>query len=312
MERLKKHLRSSLNNVDPYFSRVATALIVAAVALALVGCQDKQAKKDDGNGTAQGIDTGCKCVEISLLFPSDQLGADGKKPALGPKDDSSEGWPVGDGTSYHGDLDGKTVGPLAKNPGNPQAINGRANIGYGFEVRCTVQGTPGACKEIQLVKGTTTHQGKPDQPKRWTGKKADTSLDGAPSIDVSTKDKCDAAKGHWDATTEMCTLEFPQSGEKYGPDARVDTELGAYEHEFTYKKHVGKTIIWFDAPMFGRDAASSKDADFIAMVRGTDNKYCYVKFKVHLKRRMKASEKDVEELTVTERGNQVHKVPGIP
>jgi hypothetical protein len=52
---------------------------VAAIALATsVACQGKQ------EGTAQRNETGCKCLEISLLYPSDQLGPDGKKTARGP------------------------------------------------------------------------------------------------------------------------------------------------------------------------------------------------------------------------------------
>lgn len=225
-------------------------------------------------------DTSCTCDTIAVRIKGNALGEDGK---AGGKD-----WDKTPGID-----DGKTLGPLDGNPENGMSGGEKDYTGYAFEVVCTVKGDPDKCKQIQLVKGTTSAKGD----KTWKGTNKDLDLDGTDDIDVSTQKKCQDAGGSWDGT--KCELKFPQGGAKYGPDEYDQGEAGgAYEFwkghpdGYAYKVHAGKQIIWYDTPL--TNASKVFKADFVAIVRGTDGKYCYVKFSVDYGRQ---AGKDKEEIS---------------
>ena len=220
----------------------------------------------------------CKSIDVSTT-----------KIALGPKGDGTSAWPANKGA-----YDGKTLGPLESNPENEDKNpkdGKKDHLGYAFEVAVSVDGNPGDCAQIQLVKRTA---GLAD--KSWVGTRKDLDLDGTFDIDVSTMAKCVAAAGAWNATTSKCTLSFPLAGTKYGPDEYEQGEAGgAYEvpHEvsgYVYKRHPDKKIVWWDAPL---TTGTRYDADFIAIVRGTipaAGPYCFARFSVNAIRNAKTSE----------------------
>lgn len=280
---------------------------------------------------------GCTCKGVTLRGDNKDL--PGEKAALGEDGVSDPG-----GDEDWQDLpdahDGKTLGPLDVNPGNTRRLNGEmVSTGYAFEVVFDVDGDPILCKEIQVVKRTTTAPGIGADDKPWTGRTADLDLDGTDDIDIPNrptgttfKEKCERAGDRWiqdatDPTDEnkgKCRLEFPQSGSKYGPDTMGDTAPeGAYEREYTYKKHspANGKIIWWDAPSFDvlfpplvpaprplPNGTTSK-GDFIALVRGSDDNYCYVAFTYDVERKVG---QDKEELTETDKNVGVASVPGLP
>jgi hypothetical protein len=144
---------------------------------------------------------------------------------------------------------------------------------------------------------------------KWTGTTADLDRDGVNDIDVSTPGACAAAGGTW--ANGQCTLSFSQALPKYGPDTpEGDAPGGAYEKPFDSKKHAGNTIIWYDTPCFELASDGSiTDCDFVAIVRGTDGKYCYLKYTLHLQRN---TGQDTETLTQTAKAVGAGSVPGVP
>jgi hypothetical protein len=292
--------KSSVTHEEMTMSFKLTILIVGILILLIpffaLATWDEQ---EPGQGQT-GDTTACKCKKIGIQFD---------KTVLGPEGDGKKGWPVEDGTGYHGVVDGKTLGPVTSNPGTlPSKYTGLA-----FEISCEVEGNAGACAEMQLVKATTLRDGQKPQGKTWTGKEADLDKDGSKDIDVSDEEKCEKAKGTWHEAEQNCTLIFPENQAKYGPDARDDkADGGAYERTFSYKVHLKHKIVWFDVPYMIVSNTISKKADFIAFVRGTDKKYCYVKFTIDLQRKKERGGKHTEELTVVETKNQVDSIPGVP
>jgi hypothetical protein len=263
-----------------------------------------------------------KCICKSITLRGDNL--PGEKDAFGPdgKAGGGDSWP-----KFAGRFDGKTLGPLHDDTENATDAGEKRATGYAFEVHCTVEGDPKHCKEIQVLRGTRTILGRYPNQKAcedaggtwkaadssctihhpWKGTSADLDKDGTADIDVSTEAKCKAAGGKWDGT--KCTVRFP--GPKYGPDTPEDTDAGgAYESEYDYKKYAGTNIIAFDAPSSsGMSNGSKLKYEFVFLVRGTDNKYCYVAFKLEAERK---AGKDDEKLTETGTAVGAANVPGVP
>jgi hypothetical protein len=68
---------------------------------------------------------------------------------------------------------------------------------------------------------------------------------------------------------------------------------GAYQYPFELKKHLEDKIIWFDYPGFaGANNGSKIKNDFMALIKGTDQKYCYATFTIDLERK-KGPDKEV-------------------
>ncbi|MEP0844123.1 MAG: PKD domain-containing protein [Phycisphaerae bacterium] len=269
-------------------------------------------------------DEKCICKKMTLRTEGAAFGADGAP--------DGKKWPAVPG--HH---DGGTLGPLHGNPGNSGAGGEKNNTGFAFEVVTDVEGNPAKCTEIQLIRRTTVLKGvtKADcdrlkgawnakdatctVDKSWTGKKADLNKDGTDDIDVSTAAKCGAAGGAWDEASGTCRLAFPQEkleGDpprnvaRYGPDSIPNQPQGAAERPYDFKKYVGNRIIWWDAPRFGGVGnGSTQKADFIAIVRGTDGKYCYKTFSLELE---KKKGQDTEKLTETGGDCAAASVPGVP
>jgi len=177
---------------------------------------------------------------------------------------------------------GRKLGPLLGPPRMPGNTGTPPRIGYAFEVLASVIGNPAACTQIQLVRATSTEAAGGTKLKLWTGTSKDIDLDGTIDIDVSTEAKCAAAGGTWStAAAGKCTLSFPEGDTRFGPDEYEQNSPaepeGAYERPWALKAHPDSNIIWFDDPS---SADASYALDFIAMVRGTDGKYCYVDFSV--------------------------------
>ena len=207
--------------------------------------------------------------------------------------------------------DGKTLGPLDGNLGDPANAAGEKEwTGYAFEIAAEIEGDPAHCAEMQLVKSTLTAPAIVEH-NLWTGNTADLDKDGTDDIDVSTAAKCTAKGGIWDPGAGKCTLEFPQAGTSYGPDTPNDTDPeGAYEHPYQFKEYLGNKIIWYDAPGFS-DAPNNttQKADFISYILGTDKKYCYVKFSLDTQKR---AGKDKETLTQNASATGASSIPGVP
>jgi hypothetical protein len=266
-------------------------------------------------------DESCRCTDITLR-------ADDLK-ALGPTGvQGGRGWDPADG------WDGKMLGPLDKQPltSNPASgLGGQKKwTGFAFEVVTDTVGNSKLCKEIQLARCTRVLTGftkrmcedrggtftAPDTctlQETWQGTTADLDKDGTNDIDVSTQAKCLAAGGTWNADKSICTLTFPQNGPKYGPDTPESSQAGgAYESDFTYKVHLANKIIWTDTPGFTLGArGSTMKCDFVHLVRGTDNKICFIKSSLNLQR-TPGAEPDVEQVTQTDKGVDVGSVPGVP
>lgn len=252
----------------------------------------------------------CVCKKITLKGDDP---ADNK--AAGPDGDGTKGWPA----DAVGRWDGKTLGPFHGSPTNPAGADGEKKYtGFAFEITAEIEGNPDDCKQIQVVKasdvfpsaendcrraGGTWAAGKCTLPKIWFGTEYDIDLSGNKK-DVSTPQKCAAAGGKWfenlpDGTPfKKCGLRFPESGTAFGPDTDIDTSAGgAYEKVHDYKVHLKtsdpKKIIWFD-PAGGTNVNGWKRAaDFMAMIKGTDGKYCYLKFRIETE---KKAGKDDEKL----------------
>jgi hypothetical protein len=190
--------------------------------------------------------------------------------ALGPKGDRSRAWGA---TAHH---DGKTLGPLDGNPGNrADAAGEKGRAGYAFEILAEIDGDPAKCGETQLTKRTVTLPDGKVQNSSYNGK-ADRDLDGTEDIDGTTEAGCAAAGGQW--TNNRC--EFPQSGYAYMPDGRPEHNGSIYNKPYTHKARPDGKIIWWDAPSGVVPNDATYRADFVSIVRGTDQKYCYVFFRV--------------------------------
>ena len=245
-----------------------------------------------------------KCICKSIELRGDNKDLPGEKNALGP-DGAAGGTDWGKSKDWD---DGKTLGPLNDNPENKKTGKEKKWTGYAFEVLATIEGNPALCDQMQVVKYTVD-----GWDVKWKGTTADLDKDGIDDIDISSEKKCEDAGGVWDATAKKCTLEFPQNKANYGPDTPEDTDAGgAYENPFSYKKHPDKKIIWYDTPGFSGAAypnGTKGKANFISYVRGTDNKYCYVKHTLELE---KKAGKDSEKLTEDASANSVNSIPGLP
>jgi PKD domain len=220
----------------------------------------------------------CVCKSIKVRTKGNALGPDGK--------DDADGWPKTPGMD-----DGKKLGPLDGNPDNGITGGEKDNTGFAFEIVAEVEGNPDKCKETQLIKRTITRAGGAAANKTYKGT-GDRDLDGTNDMNVTDEASCKAAGGSWNATTTMC--EFPQSGKKYQPDGKAGGSI--YDKEYPGKKHQGNLILWYDTPYLGNTYGngSTYKADFIAIVRGTDGKYCYVMFSIKLERK---AGKDSEEIS---------------
>lgn len=218
---------------------------------------------------------GCRCTYVNLAYT--------KYDAFwGPDGDGKKAWPHGKGTSYPY-LDGKTLGSVFHNPDN-KLLPGSRSIGMAFEFQCTVAGTQKLCKEMQLVRSTQVTKNGTTSAK-WTGRSFDPDGSGQHTVDVSSQAKCASNGGTWDAASGGCTLRAGFAGTgKWVPDGGSVGAEPAYTEPFAYKTHPDHKIVWFDAPLtYGKE----KYASFLAWVRGTDRKYCYVLFDVRLERMYK-------------------------
>ena len=55
----------------------------------------------------------------------------------------------------------------------------------------------------------------------------------------------------------------------------------AYRKPYDYKAHPPRQIMWWDGPLtYNALPGFSANLDFVDIVQGTDNKYCYVSFNV--------------------------------
>ncbi len=240
----------------------------------------------------------CVCEKMELRATGEATGDDGVDTDP-PAADSH--WPARANT-----WDGATLGPLDGNPANPAVGGEQSRTGIAFEIVCTVKGNPAKCRETQLVKATFTINGVVDGPP-WSGASADRDLDGTSDLKADTKKDCEDHGGVWDGKDSVC--RWPQGGTKYRPDTPEDGP-SLYDSPYAYKAHVGDKILWFDAPGWrGGANGSTLKADFVAIVRGTDGKYCYKVFSVDLERQ---AGKDKETLTVTGGADGAASVPGVP
>ena len=55
----------------------------------------------------------------------------------------------------------------------------------------------------------------------------------------------------------------------------------AYRKPYDYKAHPPRQIMWWDGPLtYNALPGFSANLDFVDIIQGTDNKYCYVSFNV--------------------------------
>lgn len=235
-----------------------------------------------------------KDSRIELGTAGNVIGNDGK----------GAGWPKRD--RMH---DGKTLGPISKNPDNKDDY-----WGYAFELRAKVTGKPGKCAEIQLVRATyVSAAGKLTEAQcrgingdfkdnvctwysRWTGTRNDFDMDGTIDLDLSTPALCERFRGTWvpgaGAGAGRCrNAVFPVNVKQYKPDENEQDTLG-YRRPFSWKTHPDEMILWWDAPRIrnlGTAAGASANLNFVAIIRGTNNEcgagnnlacYCYADYSV--------------------------------
>lgn len=167
-----------------------------------------------------------------------------------------------------------------------------------------VKGNPGLCREIQIIKGTyktapgdLSEQlcarragGTYDKETKvctfysgWTGLSNDFNGDGILDLDVSTAEKCKAQNGFWWESRNVClNAAFPVDGNNWKPDEDSNNR-GAYRKPYAAKSHVGEQILWWDTPMVSATdfkAGFTGESQFVAIIRGTDDEYCYAWFSV--------------------------------
>lgn len=232
--------------------------------------------------------------------------------ALGRKPENK--WPPKSGI-----YDGKKLGPLDGNDENKAPNGEKKHTGFAFEILAEVEDDPSKCKETQLIKRTRTPQGGAEQHVRYQGR-ADRDLDGTFEMNVTNETTCRDAGGSWglDLTIrppkKVC--QFPQSGDRYIPEST--SALGSkFANPGRYKTHQGKRALWTDVISFDDLAdGSTYIADFIAMLRGDNNEYCYVKFRVDLQ---KKAGMDIEMISPAPNGageivgiTDAGSVPGVP
>lgn len=236
----------------------------------------------DALGTAQcDVNPKCECKAMTLRKSGEALGPDGEINAQKGKD---KHW-----QKTRDRFDGKKLGPLIGSqqvPGNPEAQGGDKTLGYAFEVVTRVDGDPSKCREIQWVKATFEINNEMHF-KSWEGTLNDLDKDGMSDIEVANEQDCVKASGVWFNPT--CYLIMPYAAGRYGPDEFVQSKLahGPYEYPFTYKKHVAQKIIWVDAPSAKPKKGTivpKYQADFVALVKGTDSKYCFTRFSMNADR----------------------------
>lgn len=260
-------------------------------------------------GVVLGEETHCKCK--SILVRTRGNASDPSKP-IGPGLDTNWG-------KRPGAHDGKTLGPLHGNPENRSTSGEKSYSGFAFEVIAEVEGDPSKCKEIQLVKATATG-GSPavELHATWRGE-GDRNKDGNPDMNITGEQSCMAAGGSWNGVTGMC--EFPKNGDKYRPDggfAGVHGDPGVADYQAPLegiKAYGPRVIKWWDAPRLPSNYSTLK-ADFVAIVRGDDGKYCYVKFGVDLERKAGRDKEDISPAP-DDNGNingthGADSVPGVP
>lgn len=255
----------------------------------------------------------CSCKSIALRKTGAALGPDAMP-------NGSE-WAPQDGFD-----DGKTLGPRDKNPGNSEVGGEKRKTGYLFEILAEVTGTPSSCKEGQLIQGdyyicgfsaadcsayggTRDGNGCCSFGTPWTGTQVDLDQDGTDDIDVSTMALCTAMGGRWDATTMRCSLNFPKSN-GYKPDTLRGAKSGYDAPDGGRKAYAGKKVVFFDSPSAPLSATNGSkfDGELLTYLRGTDNKYCYVR--TQLKYERKAGP-DMETLDEIETKIGVNALPGI-
>lgn len=223
-----------------------------------------------------------------------------KNGAVIGNDGKGAGWPPRDKTH-----DGKTLGPISKNPDNKDDY-----WGYAFELRAKVEGKPSKCVEIQIIRATyvsaankfTAAQCKNINGdfkdnvctwySRWTGTSNDFDKDGTTDLDLSTPALCRRFRGTWNAGAGRCeNAIFPVNVKQYKPDESVQDTL-AYRKPFSYKSHPDEMILWWDAPRIqnkGTAAGATASLNFVAIIKGTNNEcgagknlacYCYADYSV--------------------------------
>lgn len=220
----------------------------------------------------------CICNSIKVRTSGNALGPDGRADA--------NGW-----ARIADKRDGLKLGPLNGNPENKTAGGEKKWTGFSFEVVADVTGDPKDCRETQLIKRTITIAGGSTINKTYSGT-GDRDLNGTNDMNITDKASCVAAGGSWNDTTRKC--EFPQSGTKFQPDGYTPSGGSSYDREQTFKKHQGAKALWHDAPGIAVSSnGSTYKADFIAILRGTDGKYCYVKFSVDLGKKAGADKESI-------------------
>jgi len=272
--------------------------------------EPEREQRQDPRGGRERAPAACKCQSIEVR--GDDLPAEAV--ALGPTADRQSAWRV-----RKGDDDGATLGPLKDNPKNGA---GRW-LGYSFEIACDVEGRPGACDEIQLVKASGEYRGVKGKEcaegggvwdathsvcrftHTWKGNAAALSKAGKADISAPGQAACTALGGRWEGG--KCVLSFPYDGPRFGPDVKGDGPEfrdGAYERPDGLKRHVGTKIVWKD--MIGVGGAGNDSflrARVLAVVKGTDNLFCYVLFDVEV--RKDATGQRTETLRIVRQGNRV-------
>ncbi len=135
---------------------------------------------------------------------------------------------------------------------------------------------------------------------------ADLDQDGTPDI---TESNCQDAGGEWSGN--QCAMEFPASEQQYGPDfPEVPTPPTDDHPDSPWVSRPDHKIVWYDAP----DALFVDNGDesllhLVSYVRGTDDKYCYEKFRIDLEARPGP---DHALLRHGDRQNSVDSIPGVP
>jgi len=209
-------------------------------------------------------ETKCECTSIEVRTAGAALGPDAMA--------GGAAWPKFAG------FDGATLGPGNLNPCNALVGGERQWSRYAFEVVVEVCGDPNLCDEIQLIRRTAIEK--------------DT-----------TQLECEGRGGLWNADNDCCSyiknvcgpaqfdLDFDgmndidlAAGQKIffpAGDSADDWASDGYTAPYAAKSHFANKIIWVDAPGIRNMAdGSSYNADFVAVIKGTDGKFCYCTYNV--------------------------------
>jgi len=186
---------------------------------------------------------------------------------------------------------GKVLGPLDGNPRNKVKNGEKEDTGYAVEVGAIVKGDIKNCRETELIKSTLVLAGDETLHASYRGT-GDRDLDGANDMNITDAVSCILAGGspvmNPGPLSPIC--HFPQNGTQYKPNGYRGS---VYDRPGIFKKYRGNGVVWINHSQFAGATGTTYKADKVAIIRGTDGKYCYVAFSFDCEKKVGADKESI-------------------